>query len=305
MRYRPWLLFLPGILCLAFIWGCRDSQVSEETAIRSVVPATVTVARNGRMSEYAEFPATSAFLQKAVIKSPITGYVEKCMVSAGDQVPKNSLLFELRTKEASVLPKDSLMLTGVRGLIQVNASINGIVSAMDHPRGDFVQEGESLCSIVLPESLVFILEVPFEMNRYIHKGDECTLLLPDNSRLVATVHSVLPAMTGASQTQKIVLKPGNHGSLPENLLARVRITSLLKNNALILPKSSLLSDEVMKSFWVMKLINDTMAVKVPVSTGISGTDSVEIISPVFSPSDRFMNSGNYGLGDTAIIRIIK
>ena len=305
MRYRKWMLFLCVLYSLVFIQGCRNTQVSEEVVVRAVVPVTVTFPRTGRMTEYAEFPATSSFLQKAVIKSPITGYVEECFVSSGDQARKNSLLFKLKTKEASVLPQDSLQSLGIRGLIEVRASMDGIVSVIDNPKGDFVQEGESLCTLVLPESFVFILEIPFEMKRYIHTGDECTVMLPDNEKLDATIHSVLPAITGASQTQKVVLKPNNPVSLPENLIARVKIIRMLKNNVLILPKSSVLSDEVMKKFWVMKLINDTTAVKIPVATGITGADSIEIISPVFGAADRFLTSGNYGLGDTATIRIIK
>ena len=67
----------------------------------------------------------------------------------------------------------------------------------------------------------------------------------------------------------------------------------------------ILADEVMKNFWVMKLVNDSVAVKIPVETGINGTDSIEVVSPVFGATDRILTSGNYGLGDTAIVRIIK
>jgi hypothetical protein len=55
----------------------------------------------------------------------------------------------------------------------------------------------------------------------------------------------------------------------------------------------------------MKLINDSTAVKVPVTTGLVSGDEIEITSPVFSPADRFLNSGNFGLGDTAMVTIMK
>lgn len=297
--------FLAGILCLALLGACRNSGQTEDIPVRVVVPVTITTARTGMMSEYAELPATSSFLQKSVIKSPVTGYVEQCLISAGDRVANKSLLFELRTKEASVLQLDSLQNMGITGLIRVKASMNGVISQLDHPKGDFVQEGDALCSLVLPESLVFILEIPFEIKNFIRPGENCILLLPDNERISAVIRNVLPVMTGASQTQRVVLSPSVHSSLPENLIARVRINKSIKKAALILPKSSVLSDEVMKNFWVMKLVNDTLAVKVPVVTGISGADSVEIVSPAFTLSDRFVNSGNYGLGDTVVIRIIK
>lgn len=305
MKYWTLKLFLPGLICMVSLYGCRNTQGPEENAVRAVVPVTVINARTGTMAEYAEFPATSSFLQKAVIKSPVTGYVEKCNISAGDRAGKNQLLFELRTKEAAALQQDSLKVLGITGLIQVRASIEGVVSVIDHPKGDFVQEGEPLCTLVLPESLVFILEIPFEMKSYIRLGNECTLLLPGGEHLKAVIHSVLPAMTGASQTQRVILEPSLAMSLPENLIARVKVLKSLKKTVVILPKSSVLSDEVMRNFWVMKLVNDTMAVKIPVVTGIAGTDSIEIVSPAFLPGERFLTSGNYGLGDTAIVRVIK
>ena len=136
------MLFLTGLLGLLLMNSCRSNQGSEEKAVRAIVPVTVTGTRTGTMTEYAEFPATSSFLEKAVIKSPITGYVEKCFVSAGDRATKNELLFELRTKEATVLYQDSVHALGITGLIQVRASIEGLVTVINHPKGDFIQEGD-------------------------------------------------------------------------------------------------------------------------------------------------------------------
>ena len=77
------------------------------------------------------------------------------------------------------------------------------------------------------------------------------------------------------------------------------------DNAVSLPKSSILTDEKMQSFWVMKLVNDSTAVKTPVTTGISEKEYVQIKMPVFNDTDLFLSSGNYGLGDTAHVKVIK
>jgi hypothetical protein len=131
------------------------------------------------------------------------------------------------------------------------------------------------------------------------------VILPDNTEVSAYVKSVLPSMSEASQTQRMVLQPRSVTGYPENLMAKVKIVRNIKANATILPKSCILNDEIMQNFWVMKLINDSMAVKIPVKTGILGTDSIEVISPVFNVTDRILNSGNYGLGDTVKVRSIK
>jgi hypothetical protein len=53
------------------------------------------------------------------------------------------------------------------------------------------------------------------------------------------------------------------------------------------------------------LINDSTAVKVPIVKGISTDTRVEILSPKFGKDDRLLNSGNYGLPDTAFVKITK
>ena len=305
MIYKALVFSLTGIACLAAFSSCRTRVDQEEKTVRTVVPVTVTSPRIGKMAEYTELMATSAFLVKAVIKSPVTGYVEECSVSPGENVMKNGILFQVRTKESAALPKDSLGSLNINGLLKLKASIDGVVASIDHPTGDFVQEGDVLCTLIVPGSLVFLLEVPFEMKNMVRIGNACKLILPGNQEVNASVKSVLPSMSGASQTQRVVLQPDRIRDIPENLMAKVKILQTVKQRAVIFPKSCILNDEIMKSFWVMKLINDSVAVKVPVQTGIRETDSIEVVSPVFGITDRILSSGNYGLGDTARIRIIQ
>ncbi|QKG54490.1 hypothetical protein [Hymenobacter sp. BRD67] len=53
----------------------------------------------------------------------------------------------------------------------------------------------------------------------------------------------------------------------------------------------------------MRLLNDSTAIKVPVTVGNQQTDRVEIKSPTFTSRDKILFSGNYGLGDTAAVKV--
>ena len=53
----------------------------------------------------------------------------------------------------------------------------------------------------------------------------------------------------------------------------------------------------------MRLLNDSVAVRVPVQTGLEEQGRIEIKSPRFLPSDRILVSGNYGLDDTAAVQV--
>ena len=55
----------------------------------------------------------------------------------------------------------------------------------------------------------------------------------------------------------------------------------------------------------MKMINDSVAVKVPVQKGIENGDHVQILSPTMFAEDRILLTGNYGLSDTAKVIIEK
>lgn len=72
----------------------------------------------------------------------------------------------------------------------------------------------------------------------------------------------------------------------------------------IFPKAAILSDEMMEKFWVMKLINDSTAVKIDIDPGVSNKEVIEVKSPIFNTEDQFLISGNYGLPDTALVKVI-
>ena len=55
----------------------------------------------------------------------------------------------------------------------------------------------------------------------------------------------------------------------------------------------------------MKMIDSITAVKVAVIKGMETKDRVEIVSPKFSPDDKILLTGNYGLPDTAKVKITK
>ena len=266
--------------------GCSSPKEESEESYRAKVPVTVTGIETGTMKDEEIVMASSSFLNKAVIKAPVTGYLQDIAVNPGDPVVKNQQLFVLKTKEAAALQQDTANSLSFPGLIHITSFMGGTIISVDHSKGDYIVEGDQLCTIALPGSLVFIMEVPFELNRYITVGQNFTVDLPDGSEVDARIKSRLPGMTGTSQTQRFVLQPVKLINLPENLLVKVRIMKTIIDNASFLPKSCILSDEVMKQFWVMKVINDSAAVRVDVSCGLIQDDKIQILHPGFSASDQ-------------------
>ena len=302
---QPKILFLTFSLILFFGSGCKGPGEAKEKVVDVRVPVTVTGIQTETLSDYTELSANSAFLNKSVIQSPAGGYVDEIHVTPGETVKKNDLLFIIKTKEASAIRSDSTNPFSFSGLIKIKAAIDGIITSVNHPKGDYVMEGEPIVTIAVPSSFVFLMEVPFEMNATLQVGNACEILLSDGKLIQAKIKSKLPVISGNSQTQKYIIQPSVFENLPENLVAKIMITKRIIPEAIILPKSCILTDEVMKDFWVMKLISDSVAIKVTVKTGLSEGENVEIKEPHFTTSDRFLLTGNYGLGDTVKVIVVK
>lgn len=297
----------PLCLILLFITGCGSQQNANEETIEPKTPVTITSVINEPIVETTELNAVSSFLKKNTIKSTTAGLIESVQINLGDNVEKGQLLFTLKTKEASALERNQVTDSSLyfKGLIKINASKTGIMSDITHQMGDYVQEGEQLAIISDPNSLVFILAVPYELNNYIKKNTKCTISLSNNRNLEGIISSRLPSADIQSQTVSFIVKPTNSEKLPENLIAKISIVKSSKDKAYTLPKSAVLSNEIQTEFWIMKLINDSTAVKIPIKKGIELSDKVEILQPVFERSDRILQTGNYGLPDTAKVTIEK
>jgi biotin carboxyl carrier protein len=294
-------------MVLAFA-GCKNTGVTDSSSDPEVkTPVTITSIERSSISENIQLSATSAFQNKNLIKSNVTGYIEKSLARVGEFVQSGKPLFYIRTKEAEALRKfhSSDSAFNFKGLIEVRAPESGILADVNKYENDYVSDGDALATIVQKNSFVFMLNVPYEFKKYAQAGRNCIVLLPDSTRLNGTIKSQLSTVDPVSQTQIYEVKVSTDLNLPENLVASVFLPKTTKQNAQLVDKSCVMSDETMENFWVMKLINDSTAVKIPVKKGISSDTKVEIISPVFSPADRIIYSGQYGLPDTASVLINK
>ena len=286
--------------------GCKskDSSAAQDQTTETRTPVTVTSVSYDPLSEYIELNATSSFLQKSFIKSNLNGYVKLVNIKLGDYVNKGQLLFVLKTKEADAIGNSVNRLNPdfkFSGVNRITANVHGFIAELNHQTGDYVQDGEQLAVISDSKSFAFVMNVPYEDKPYVSIGKSVEVILPDKERLQGNIFSAMPMIDSISQTQSYSVKVNSAKNIPQNLVAKVKIVKVSKSAATTLPKNSILSDETMSEFWVVKLINDTTAVKIPIKKGLEMGDKVEITSPDFSPKDKILLSGNYGLPDTALV----
>jgi len=285
--------------------------VAKPEAEETVVPETpvqVVSISNSALSEDVVLNATSAYLEKSFVKANTNGYLQSSAVQAGTVVGSNQVLFKLITKEARAIGNSINQLDpGFKfsGISTIRAEKSGYVILVNHQKGDYVQDGEALATIINQSSLVFLLDLPYEMRSVLLQNKTLQLTLPDGEKLKGVITSALPAVDSLAQTQRMVIKVNANHPIPENLIAKVRVVKSAVSNVQVLPKSAVLTNETEDEFWVMKMINDSMAVKTVVKKGMEDGKSIQILSPVFAAKDRLITVGNYGLADTAKVKITK
>lgn len=294
-------------LCLLLFISCGRSRESVSSAgIENLTPVTVTHPSVGDLSETVTLNATSKFLLKTSVKSDMNGYIQKVQIQIGQRVSRGQELFVIRSKESEHLGNAISKLDTAfhfRGTVSVKSPSEGYVTELAYKAGDYVQDNEILGAICDISSLVFLLELPYELSSYLPDNKKVNLLLPDGSKLKGTVESSMPAVDPVSQTRSCVIHVNGISAIPENLIARVGFIKKSKTDVIILPREALLTDEAQNEFWIMKMTDSSTAVKIPVETGIVTSDKVEIISPVLSSADIILLTGNYGLPDTAKVII--
>jgi multidrug efflux pump subunit AcrA (membrane-fusion protein) len=174
---------------------------------------------------------------------------------------------------------------------------------LNHQIGDYVQDGEILATITDAGSFGFVVDVPYEYLQIIKNKGSLPITLPDNTVLQGKITKVMPSVDATSQTVKVLLQVSNN-NIPENLIGTIRF-SKTSAYGLSVPKMAVVSDETQSSFWVMKLINDTTAVKTDITKGVETDKYIQIKSGNLTTKDRVIVSGNFGLSDTATVKIQK
>ncbi len=305
-----WVLaFILGLMvCLGSCTSAKKEDDDDTSKVQAQTPVTVTTVDPNAMADYIDVNATSVFLQKNYVKSNANGYIVKANAQQGRPVTEGEVLFEVKTKEAQAIGSSITVLDTTfkfSGVNRIKASRHGYISQVNHQVGDYVQDGEALATISDRTSFVFLMQLPYEMRQYVKQNQSVQLTLPGGQKLDGRVSQFMPSVDTVAQTQGVVISISDSQQIPENLVAKARIIKSEKSNAASLPKEAILANETQTEFWVMRLINSTTAVKVPVTKGIVSGDRVEILSPKFSAQDKIIVTGNYGLPDTAKVKIVQ
>ena len=294
------LIFI--ILVTIFFWSCHE-QAPEETSSKLKINVKASKIEQGYIPDYITLTGKTVYLNKSNLIAPISGYVTSVKIQQGDIVKKGQVLFEMETPESYLIQKSDSSFKKY-GLIKVYATVSGRVmnlSVMNE--GVFVDKGSVMCVLISSNDLKLQVDIPFEFNKIAKIGTKCEVILPDSTKIQGQLSKLLPQINEKSQTLKMLANIKANKFLPENMIVKVLIDKENKKATQILPLSCLQTNALMTKFWVMKIINDSIAVQTEVKVGHQNHEKFEIISPKFNETDRFISEGAYGLQDTVLIEV--
>jgi multidrug efflux pump subunit AcrA (membrane-fusion protein) len=296
------------LLILSLIVSCNSKSNEKEAETAVKIDVTVTHPQFGDFANYLELNANSQYQVKGIIRANVSGYVTSLPWNTGDRINAGSIFAEIKTKEQSALNNIDIKdksLQQFQTAIKINVGVSGIVNTVNYSQGDFVNEGDILGEVVQPTSLVLMINVPYEYHEFAGVGKSCTVILPDGKLIPSIISEAMPTVDANSQTQPFLIHPSSGVQLPDGMNLIVHIPLKEVKNVLSVPRGAVQSDETQENFWVMKVINNSMAVKVPVVIGLQNDSIIEIKSGNITQHDMIVVNGSYGMPDSSSIVISK
>lgn len=301
------ILPVPAIILTALMLVSCKGESDKTGEGNSGAPVQITQPVITDMKDNLELNANTAFLNKEIVRATFQGFIEKACKNIGDKVKPGDILFQIKTKELAAADTVRLKLGNetFQGSIFIRAKSQGTLTELDYHTGDFISDGEQLAVISNPSSLIVKLSVPFENSSKINPNEKCEITLPGGEKFSGIIEKRVPTVDLASQTQTYLIKISTNKEIPENLNVIVKIPVKIYKDAITLPKSSIMTDVTENIFWIMKVVNDSTAVRINIKKGIENDSLIQILDPKLSSSDKIISKGAYGLPDTTKVEIVK
>lgn len=293
-------------LLLAILIGCKNET---QTKITKKTPLAVkaVLVKEQTLKEYLTFNGVTRYLKKENIRASVTGYISWMPYKIGDAVKSGQTFAKLRTKEQDALNeaiKIDSSLAKFSSPLRINCNSSGIISVLNIQKNDYVAEGDVIATISQPGSLSIEVNVPFEYENHIKIGTPCDIILQNGETITSKITGSLPIIDTIAQSQIFLIALPNR-DLPENLNVTIKIIYKKAVKCKCIPHDALQTNELMTDYWVMKIINDTLAIKEPVTPLLSNDSLIQIQSKGIKLNDWVVTKGGYQMQDSTLVTIQK
>jgi membrane fusion protein, multidrug efflux system len=314
MKLR-WLL----LSTLAIAAAACNQATEAPPANPRPIEVRVSAAHRGDISETLAVTGETAALSVLRLASPVAGRVTFLSAQVGDHLDSGEVAARVISLENDAAVHGFTFLEGAarEGATQLSAAERGraqrlqrnlgahdiplrapfaaVVAERVHNPGEQVAANDVLLELFDPQSLYALAQVPVESAARIRAG-----MKADVSAAGATVSGQVTALAGAlaPQTLTVPVRIRLDAPLQPPLLhvaLQVRITVAQHPDALLVPRSALLSSQVAERGEVM-VATDHRAHRRTVQLGLRTTSDVEVTQGL-ADGDLVLTDGQYALPD--------
>ena len=294
-----------GIVIGVSIIACSRSARSESEVVNHSDVYIIHPVKKDT-SVFQDFQGITQFTQHLQIRAQSTGIVAKSFIAVSHRIEIKKPLFIIKSREAALLNSVS----GSDNILSkvadtVFAFSPGIVDQVTVQPGDFVQEGDLLATCVSQQSMRVVVSIPLEEDVTHFQNTVCSILFPDGKILKGTIGAGLPVASNNDQTNQFLVYPESVYGLSENIHVRVRVKKLDIEGGIFVPKSSVYTNEELTKYWILKVVHDSIAVKVPVMPGIDLDSLVQLKNNTVRLTDAIVLKGGYALPDSSIVNVLQ
>lgn len=181
----------------------------------------------------------------------------------------------------------------------IYAEISGVVEVVNIHVGEmFTGNPQATISIVNPDDLKAVVDVPENYLSSVKKGTAVVIEIPDaNKQFKSTVSLVSQLINSNSRAFSAEAKIPGEADLKPNQVALVKIQDYAASNVIVIPMTALQTDETGKYVFVVAKENGkSVAKKRNVSVGSVYGEKIEIKQGL-QPGDQLISEGYQGLYD--------
>ena len=173
----------------------------------------------------------------------------------------------------------------------ITSPVDGFVGRRNVDPGAMVNTNTAIASVVDISRLKLVVNVVEKDLRMVNPGDVGVVEVDayPGEKFNGRIARVAPVLDPATRTAPIEIEIPNSGNrLKPGMYARISLAVEERKNALVAPKSAVIDFENKRGVWQPNA--DNRAQFVPVTLGIEGPETVEIVSGL-KDGDRFVTTG--------------
>ena len=291
------------VLLLFINFASCKKKVEAISEKKAPINVSVVAVQQNDIKEYLTFNGVTQYQKKENIRSNVTGYISWMTYKIGDNIRNGQTFASVRTKEQDAL-REAIKIDSSLGKfitpITIRSNATGIINTLNITTNDYVAEGDILATVVQPKSLTVQVNVPFEYEDFVDIGTSCVILLQNEETFTAKITGKLPTIDPLAQSQSFLIALPDI-DLPENLNVQVKTIYREAKAATTIPKTALQTNELLTEYWVMKVFNNSLAIKQKVEPQLKNDSLVQIKSMALKIGDLVITEGAYQMQDSTIV----